>query len=1046
MNQRLTNNATYSIILVMFALVLAGMGGCAEIISSTPQYSAYDITVNGMGTEADAPCYPVFPGKANTLVLRMKPVALPRDGVIAELVRILPNGLSDTTTANLTANQPEAVFDLGAFAAPAEYDFEHGVVYRRGYRFSLTVAAMKAGEEPQVIDFYQGPARQAGTEALWIGDQARYVYNSDQSGESLTVIEALPLVWRFRQDPKDEGMSAGWAKTVATADWPEIRTSDSWTKQAAGKDYHGVAWYAVEFRLSEQAQSRLAELSGGNRVSALRFGAVDGNAEIFLDGVLIGRQMRPVGEMWFRPFVVPLSEDFSPSLLHRLVVRVRKEAHVAGIWKPVQLVAMDRALAVKLNPDRDVYVPGASWTMTPQDQGRQMDPPFELFLEPEVLSHPDEVQVRFGQREGLGLDPVSGTLLVTRASDNRPLLTRDVTIGEAPSIERLDVSSFDQGDYRIELQPAVAGTSRREGPAIVYHRSARDPLDVQVSPLTPWMLKRDPAREEMTVSNFKEAVARWGGDVDAGEWNISETLRGMGDVWAKPLVLRPMLEGYYAVFVRMVDDTFPGAYLRAGKDNVVRELYMHNSVGSQESTDHFVAATDMTGGELAIFQSGIAGQGIASLRLVPVTAESVVILDKISRPPTPLGGINDYLDSFNVGSRLAADQWEFQVKTHAELGMRDLHWAIGRSGLSYDSKLPTSTRYWSVPLTASILEEYPYYGIWQYMVNQYCPLSEVEKYKDKYGIRIQPWLAMNRNYGSAFGGVFASRWFMDNPQWHEWRKYDAGPGGTEQICYFFPEVRKERVDILCELAERPSDGLLVDGSRQPPMLGYHPEMVAAYIKTTGIDPRLIDASAGKDYEDWIRWRAGFFTQTLRELQERLTAIRQRTGKPIPVIVRIPSAGLLYSMAQGFDVESWFRERLLDRLELEPLEDFGGRGSHDVRPYTELGRRYSIPIWAGINCNTMRNPTAVMKRTLGLHEADVDGLYFYESNVMSGIGPLRWVIPLLGDRQRLAEFLRASNVEACYPVKATDCCSGFDNHSRFDGPGTCDVYGRRNIDL
>lgn len=78
---------------------------------------------------------------------------------------------------------------------------------------------------------------------------------------------------------------------------------------------------------------------------------------------------------------------------------------------------------------------------------------------------------------------------------------------------------------------------------------------------------------------------------------------------------------------------------------------------------------------------------------------------------------------------------------------------------------------------------------------------------------------------------------------------------------FFPEVRKERVDILCEVAERNSEGVMADAVRQPPMLGYHPTMVAAYKAMTGIDAQTIDGSLGKVYEDWIRWRAGFFTET-----------------------------------------------------------------------------------------------------------------------------------------------------------------------------------------
>lgn len=1011
-------------------------------------FLTFSITVNGAGPATDAPYYPVFPGKANTLALRaLDTPSLGRNGVGVELVRILPDGRSDAIRATLSPAQPEAVFDLGAFAVPAEYDFENGVVYRRGYRFRLTVGSSTPGGKPTVFSFYQGPARQADSEALWLGDQTRYVYNSDQSGDTGTLIEALPLAWKFRRDPENAGLAGGWAKTAPGADWAEIRTSGSWTDQPAGRGYHGVAWYALEFRLGAEARTRLARELAGKRVAALRFGAVDGEAEVFLDGVLLARQNRPAGEMWDLPFDVPLPDGFDAAQAHRLAVRVRKESAGAGIWRPVRLLALADRFSGAPNPEQAAFPVGPAWRMQGKDAvyGGQMDPPFELALDPAVLLDPDDVRVCFGRRQGLAGDPVPAKLVVTRLRNGKVVLERDVLIAPDRAFERVDVAAFDPGDYRIELQPSVPGTARREGPRVTYRRVSRDPLAVQVSPLAPWTLTRDPARDELTIRDFRDAITRYGADADVGKWNVGEELTGTGDRWGKPLVLRPGLRGYYAIFAR----TKGSAYLRAGNDGVVRRVLARWHAGilgghdQLDSLDHFVVATDMSDGGLAIYQSGQSGQGLVSLRLVPVTAESVAAFEQAtSHPPVPLAGVSDWGDFFHQSeSRLDADQFELLVKTHAELGMRDLHWAIGRSTLEYATRLPDATRFPGAPLTPDLAS----YRDYEVLHSRYCPLTEAEKHRERYGVRLQPWLAMNRHYGAEYGGIFQSKWFAAHPEWHEWSKHGGRPQGG-RACYFFPEVRRERVDILCELAERGPEGLLVDGVRQPPMLGYHPEMVAAYKKRTGVDPLAIDASAGQAYEDWIRWRAGFFTETLRELQRRLAPIRQHTGKPVPVILRIPSAGLFYSLAQGFEVETWCREKLIDRLELEPLEDFGGRGSHDVRPYVELGRRRGIPVWGGINANTLRNPAAVMKRALGLHAAGVDGLYFYESNGMSATDSVRWLIPLLGDPKRLAAFLENSNVEACAPVKATNCTSGFDNHSRFDGPGSHDVFGRRSVEL
>ncbi|MCX6620512.1 MAG: hypothetical protein NTY38_05455 [Acidobacteria bacterium] len=263
--------------------------------------------------------------------------------------------------------------------------------------------------------------------------------------------------------------------------------------------------------------------------------------------------------------------------------------------------------------------------------------------------------------------------------------------------------------------------------------------------------------------------------------------------------------------------------------------------------------------------------------------------------------------------------------------------------------------------------------------------------------------------------------------------------------------------LLIEVAERGADGLVVGCDRQVPMLLYDPAMVEEYRKKTGVDARKIDASHRKAYEDWIRWRAGFFTEVLRELQHRLAPIRARLGRSIPVAVRFPTAGLFLNLAQGLDIETWCRERLVDRLQLDPLEDLAGKGVHDVRPYLELGRRHGVAVIGSVGSTgylgepppetKLVRPSHVvpgMKRALGLLRAGVDGIDTYETNAVAIGYEGRFVLPLFGNRQRLEEFLRDSNVEACYPVDAGNAAAGHDNHSRWDRGWDVYGYGRNAL--
>jgi len=156
----------------------------------------------------------------------------------------------------------------------------------------------------------------------------------------------LPVTWRFRQDPKDEGMAAKWFEATPDAAWRDIRTEGSWTTQDAGKDYHGTAWYSVEFTVpadaAKAATRTVVRQEGWQDTELARFyllfGAVDGCCRVWLDGREIGAQLRPPEEMWDKPFAIDLGTDaVKPGATHRLVVMVNKQSAAAGIWKPVEV-------------------------------------------------------------------------------------------------------------------------------------------------------------------------------------------------------------------------------------------------------------------------------------------------------------------------------------------------------------------------------------------------------------------------------------------------------------------------------------------------------------------------------------------------------------------------------------------------------------------------------------------------------------------------------------------------------------------------------------
>lgn len=135
----------------------------------------------------------------------------------------------------------------------------------------------------------------------------------------------LPLVWRFRTDPDNEGLKGGWAKTPCadSSDWQDIRVDNYWTEQ--GINYHGAAWYVTTLKVADGSYDYLW----------LLFETIDGTAEIWIDGQSADKLP---GDPWDKPKAVELTELVRGGGEYQVVVRVVKEKYAAGICGVVKLM------------------------------------------------------------------------------------------------------------------------------------------------------------------------------------------------------------------------------------------------------------------------------------------------------------------------------------------------------------------------------------------------------------------------------------------------------------------------------------------------------------------------------------------------------------------------------------------------------------------------------------------------------------------------------------------------------------------------------------
>ena len=143
--------------------------------------------------------------------------------------------------------------------------------------------------------------------------------------------------WRFRFDPEDEGGRRRWFATPE-GEWVPFETNLHWEKTdlykrhlASGGKARVIGWYSNRFTIGALNPKQKASIC---------FGAVDGDADVYLNGErLLRREYPDRGDVdsWKKPFKVDVTGKLK-SGENLLVVRVFKKEQfggASGIWRPV---------------------------------------------------------------------------------------------------------------------------------------------------------------------------------------------------------------------------------------------------------------------------------------------------------------------------------------------------------------------------------------------------------------------------------------------------------------------------------------------------------------------------------------------------------------------------------------------------------------------------------------------------------------------------------------------------------------------------------------
>jgi hypothetical protein len=234
-------------------------------------------------------------------------------------------------TGRVVANEYKDVYGRnGAVATVVEYSCGKGkVLVMGGLGCNLNPNSLPGERSNKVRDrvretYFHSLEYLAGSTQFAVSEEA--VKKAMEKADSRVF---LPVGgWLFNIDPKNEGQGKNWFKPEHPAgDWKKVRIDSQWEAQGF-ENYDGIGWYRLTFSAANKPGKR----------TYLNFYAVDEEAIVYLDGVLIGKHEEGPGG-WDKPFRFDITDRLSDKKVgHVLVVRVSDSAAAGGIYKPVELI------------------------------------------------------------------------------------------------------------------------------------------------------------------------------------------------------------------------------------------------------------------------------------------------------------------------------------------------------------------------------------------------------------------------------------------------------------------------------------------------------------------------------------------------------------------------------------------------------------------------------------------------------------------------------------------------------------------------------------
>ena len=181
------------------------------------------------------------------------------------------------------------------------------------------------------LDRMQRPIAPTRADDLAGADKARMldaVFLRAEQPAELGNTFVLPDVWRFRLDVHRRGLKNAWHEPAhSTSDWHKLSVTDHYERQGFYL-YDGYFWYRTRFEAPQFPQEKKIYL---------RFGGLDDDGDIYINGQRVHRRYHTRPRDWKRSFEIDVTDAIQPGEENVIAIRGYDGYGLGGLWRPAAL-------------------------------------------------------------------------------------------------------------------------------------------------------------------------------------------------------------------------------------------------------------------------------------------------------------------------------------------------------------------------------------------------------------------------------------------------------------------------------------------------------------------------------------------------------------------------------------------------------------------------------------------------------------------------------------------------------------------------------------